>query len=159
MMFFFFFQAEDGIRDATVTGVQTCALPISRRIRRLERAADRIAGGRFDEPVRDSGGDELGDLAVAFDRMRVRLAQLDDARREFVANASHELRTPLFSLAGFLELMDDEELDESTKQEFLDQMREQVTRLTKLASDLLDLSRLDAGRMSVDRRSEERRVG
>jgi signal transduction histidine kinase len=127
------------------------AWAFARRIRRLERAADRIAGGRFDEPVRDSGGDELGDLAVAFDRMRVRLAQLDDARRAFVANASHELRTPLFSLAGFLELMDDEELDESTKQEFLDQMREQVTRLTKLASDLLDLSRLDAGRMSVDR--------
>jgi two-component system OmpR family sensor kinase len=123
----------------------------ARRIRRLERAADRIAGGRFDEPVRDPGGDELGDLATAFERMRVRLAQLDDARRAFVANASHELRTPLFSLAGFLELMDDEDLDEATKQEFLDQMREQVTRLTKLASDLLDLSRLDAGRMSVER--------
>jgi signal transduction histidine kinase len=127
------------------------AWAFARRIRRLERAADRIAGGRFDEPVRDTGGDELGDLAVAFDRMRVRLAQLDDARRAFVANASHELRTPLFSLAGFLELMDDEELDESTKLEFLDQMRQQVTRLTKLASDLLDLSRLDAGRMSVER--------
>jgi signal transduction histidine kinase len=127
------------------------AWAFARRIRRLERAADRIAGGRFDEPVRDTGGDELGDLAAAFDRMRVRLAQLDDARRAFVANASHELRTPLFSLAGFLELMDDEELDESTKLEFLDQMRQQVTRLTKLASDLLDLSRLDAGRMSVER--------
>ena len=127
------------------------AWAFARRIRRLERAADRIAGGRFDEPVQDSGGDELGDLAVAFDRMRVRLAQLDDARRAFVANASHELRTPLFSLAGFLELMDDEELEESTKLEFLDSMREQVTRLTKLASDLLDLTRLDAGRMSVER--------
>jgi signal transduction histidine kinase len=127
------------------------AWAFARRIRRLERAADRIAGGRFDEPVRDSGGDELGDLAGAFERMRVRLAQLDDARRAFVASASHELRTPLFSLAGFLELMDDEDLDESTKQEFLDQMRQQVTRLTKLASDLLDLSRLDAGRMSVER--------
>src|SRR5205823_4789055 len=80
----------------------------ARRIRRLERAADRIAGGRFDEPVQDSGGDELGDLAVAFERMRVRLARLDDARREFVANASHQLRTPLFSLAGFPDLMGDE---------------------------------------------------
>jgi signal transduction histidine kinase len=126
------------------------AWAFARRIRRLERAADRIAGGRFDEPVRDPAGDELGDLAQAFDRMRVRLAQLDDARRAFVANASHELRTPLFSLAGFLELMDDEELDESTRLEFLDQMRQQVTRLTKLASDLLDLSRLDAGRLSVE---------
>ena len=123
----------------------------ARRIRRLERAADRIAGGRFDQPVRDSGGGELGALADAFERMRVRLAQLDDARRAFVANASHELRTPLFSLAGFLELLDDEELDEPTRREFLSSMREQVDRLTKLASDLLDLSRLDAGRLTVER--------
>jgi signal transduction histidine kinase len=123
----------------------------ARRIRRLERAADRIAAGHFDEPVRDSGGGELGALAAAFERMRVRLAQLDDARRVFVANASHELRTPLFSLAGFLELLDDEELDEATRREFLASMREQVDRLTKLASDLLDLTRLDAGRLTVER--------
>jgi signal transduction histidine kinase len=123
----------------------------ARRIRRLERAADRIASGRFDEPVRDEGGGELGALAAAFERMRVRLARLDDARREFVANASHELRTPLFSLAGFLELLDDEELDEPTRREFLFSMREQVDRLTKLASNLLDLTRLDAGRMTVER--------
>jgi signal transduction histidine kinase len=123
----------------------------ARRIRRLERAADRIANGRFDEPVVDSGGGELGALAAAFERMRVRLAHLDDARREFVANASHELRTPLFSLAGFLELLDDEELDEPTRLEFLSSMREQVDRLTKLASDLLDLTRLDSGRLTVAR--------
>ncbi len=123
----------------------------ARRIRRLERAADRIASGRFDEPVRDSGGGELRRLAEAFERMRMRLAQLDDARREFVANASHELRTPLFSLGGFLELLDDEELDEPTRREFLASMREQVVRLTKLASDLLDLTRLDAGRLTVER--------
>jgi two-component system, OmpR family, sensor kinase len=123
----------------------------ARRIRRLERAADRIASGRFDEPVRDTGGGELRRLADAFERMRVRLAQLDDARRAFVANASHELRTPLFSLGGFLELLDDEELDEPTRREFLTSMREQVVRLTKLASDLLDLTRLDAGRLTVER--------
>src|SRR6187397_2879715 len=123
----------------------------ARRIKRLERAADRIASGRFDEPVVDTRGDELAALASAFDRMRVRLAQLDGARREFVANASHELRTPLFSLGGFLELLDDEYLDEATRQEFLSSMREQVVRLTKLASDLLDLTRLDAGRMTVER--------
>jgi signal transduction histidine kinase len=123
----------------------------ARRIQRLERAADRISSGRFDEPVVDTRGDELAALASAFDRMRVRLAHLDDARRAFVANASHELRTPLFSLGGFLELLDDEELDEATRREFLVSMREQVDRLTKLASDLLDLTRLDAGRLTVDR--------
>jgi signal transduction histidine kinase len=120
----------------------------ARRIRRLERAADRIANGRFDEPVVDTGGGELGALAAAFERMRVRLAHLDDARREFVANASHELRTPLFSLAGFLELLDDEELTSHTG---ASPRAQQVDRLTKLASDLLDLSRLDSGRLTVAR--------
>src|SRR5213592_2475701 len=122
----------------------------ARRIRRLERAADQIAGGDFGEPVVDRGRDELGQLAVAFERMRRRLAQLEHARREFIANASHELRTPLFSLGGFLEIMDDEELDPATQAEFMATMREQVARLTKLATDLLDLSRLDAGRMTVE---------
>src|SRR5207244_3852384 len=123
----------------------------ARRIRRLERAADRIAGGRFDEPVDDPTPDELGQLARAFDRMRLRLAQLDRARAEFIANASHELRTPLFALGGFLELLTDEDLDEETRAEFLATMREQVERLTRLAGDLLDLSRLDAGRLRVER--------
>ncbi|HEX6701452.1 MAG TPA: ATP-binding protein [Gaiellaceae bacterium] len=123
----------------------------ARRVRRLERAADRIAGGLFDEPIHDPSPDELGQLARGFDRMRLRLAQLDHARNEFIANASHELRTPLFSLGGFLELMGDEELDEETRREFLDTMREQVDRLTRLATDLLDLSRLDAGRLRVER--------
>jgi signal transduction histidine kinase len=122
----------------------------ARRIRRLERAAERIASGRFDEPVAEHGADELGELSRAFDRMRIQLAGLDRARREFVANASHELRTPLFSLGGFLELLEDEELDEPTQREFLETMREQVRRLTKLAEELLDLSRLDAGRLHVE---------
>jgi signal transduction histidine kinase len=81
--------------------------------------------------------------------MRQRLAQLEHARREFIANASHELRTPLFSLGGFLELMENEELEPRTQREFMATMREQIDRLTKLATDLLDLSRLDAGRLHV----------
>ena len=123
----------------------------ARRIRRLEEAADRIASGKFDEPIVDKSPDELGQLARSFDRMRQRLAGLEHARREFIANASHELRTPLFSLGGHLELLVEEDLDESTKQEFLGRMREQVERLTKLAGELLDLSRLDAGRLRVER--------
>jgi signal transduction histidine kinase len=134
---------------AVVVGYAAAAIHAA-RIGRLEKAAERIASGSFDEPVVDTGNDELGDLAKAFERMRVRLEKLDRARSEFIANASHELRTPLFSLGGFLELMADEELDEATRQEFLETMREQVDRLAKLATDLLDLSRLDAGRMRVE---------
>jgi signal transduction histidine kinase len=123
----------------------------ARRIRRLERAAERIANGKFDEPIVDTSPDELGQLARAFERMRQRLAGLEHARREFIANASHELRTPLFSLGGHLELLVEEDLDDATRREFLGRMREQVDRLTKLAGELLDLSRLDAGRLRVDR--------
>jgi signal transduction histidine kinase len=120
------------------------ALKFARRIRRLEVAADRIAGGNFSAPVVDDGQDEVAELARSFDRMRVQLAQLDGARREFIANASHELRTPLFALGGFLELLADEDLDEATRRDFLESARGQVDRLTRLAGDLLDLSRLDA---------------
>jgi signal transduction histidine kinase len=126
------------------------ATMFARRLHRLERAADRLASGDFSEPVADEGSDEVGQLARAFERMRERLAQLEHARREFIANASHELRTPLFSLGGFLELMENEELEPRTQQEFIATMREQVDRLTKLATDLLDLSRLDAGRLHVE---------
>jgi two-component system, OmpR family, sensor kinase len=133
-----------------VVGYVAAAL-FGRRIRRLERAAHRIAAGDFSQPVEDRGRDEVGQLAVAFEDMRERLAQFEHARREFIANASHELRTPLFSLGGFLEIMADEELDPATQAEFMATMREQVARLTKLATDLLDLSRLDAGRLTVER--------
>jgi signal transduction histidine kinase len=127
----------------------TAAGMLAHRLRRLESAADRIAAGDFDVPIVDHGKDEIGQLAVGFDRMRVRLAQLDNARKEFVANASHELRTPLFSLGGFLELLGDEELDDETRREFLTTMQGQVERLTRLSANLLDLSRVDAGQLTV----------
>jgi signal transduction histidine kinase len=127
------------------------AYVFARRIRRLELAAERISAGIFDDPIADSSADELGQLARAFDHMRLGLAQLERARREFIGNASHELRTPLFSLRGFIELLTDEELDEATRDEFLETMREQVERLQRLAEDLLDLTRLDAGRLRVER--------
>ena len=57
------------------------AYVFARRIRRLEAAAERIASGSFDEPVRDPSPDELGQLARAFERMRMRLSQLERARR------------------------------------------------------------------------------
>jgi signal transduction histidine kinase len=127
------------------------ALRFTRRIRDLETAAERIAAGDFEVPVVDPVEDEVGELARAFDSMRLRLAQLDRARREFIANASHELRTPLFSLGGFLELIADEDVDEAVRKEFVEEMSAQVERLTKLATDLLDLTRLDAGQLSVQK--------
>jgi signal transduction histidine kinase len=129
----------------------------ARRLRRLERAAERVAHGDFSVPIPGagtSGGDEVDQLAVTLDEMQRRLRGLDSARREFIANASHELRTPIASLGGFVELLDDaDEPDPETRREFVRTMRGQVDRLTKLSTDLLDLSRLDAEAMSL--RTEE----
>jgi len=136
------------IFGATVLGY-FAAWGLTRRLRSLESAAERIADGDFEQPVVDTGVDEVAQLAAALDSMRERLAHLDHARREFIQNASHELRTPLFALGGFLELLDDEDLDDETRQEFVMETRAQVERLTKLATDLLDLTRLDAGQLSV----------
>jgi signal transduction histidine kinase len=134
-----------------LVGSYLVARALSGRVRRLERGARQVAEGRFIEPLPVTSQDELGQLTATFNDMQRRLRQVDVARKEFVATASHELRTPIFSLAGFVELLRDEDLDEETRAEFLDTMSEQVARLQKLSVDLLDLSRLDAGTMEVHR--------
>jgi signal transduction histidine kinase len=126
---------------------------LGRRVRRLERAAEEVSRGSFVDPLPVDSKDELGQLTRTFNEMQAQLRQVDVARKEFIATASHELRTPIFSLAGFVELLQDEELDEDTRREFLETMSEQVARLQKLSVDLLDLSRLDAG--SLDLQTEE----
>jgi signal transduction histidine kinase len=116
---------------------------------RLESTAQRVAQGDFEAHFSDSSGDELGQLAAALAHMQSQLEGLEDARRRFIATASHELRTPIFSLGGFLELLQDEALDEDTRQQFLSQIREQVARLGKLATQLLDLTRLESGSVEL----------
>jgi two-component system, OmpR family, sensor kinase len=125
------------------------ARALSRRVKRLEVAAGRVARGDFAARFPVDSADELGQLALALDRMQRQLAELDSARKRFIATASHELRTPIFSLGGFLELLADEDLDEETRRSFVQEIREQVDRLGKLATDLLDLSRLEAGSLEL----------
>ena len=122
---------------------------LARRVRRVERAAAEVAHGHFQEPLPVDSEDELGQLTRTFNDMQRQLREVDIARKEFIATASHELRTPIFSLAGFVELLQDEDLDEDTRREFVDTMREQVERLQKLSVDLLDLSRLDSGSVEL----------
>jgi two-component system OmpR family sensor kinase len=129
------------------------ARALSRRVRRLELAARQVAAGDFSRPIPVGSSDELGRLAVAFNEMQQQLLQLEQARKKFIATASHELRTPIFSLGGFVELLEDEDLDAETRRRFLDQVRDQVDRLGKLSVDLLDLSRLESG--SLELRPEE----
>src|SRR3954452_10274161 len=118
-------------------------------ISRLQEAARKVADGNFETPIPISSTGQLGSLARTFNEMQRRLAELDSARKQFIANASHELRTPIFSLGGFLELLEEEDPSPEERAEFVHTMREQITRLTKLTTDLLDLSQLDAGAVAM----------
>ena len=133
------------------------ARALAQRVKRLERAVEQVAGGDFAHPIPVDSNDELGQLAVAFNDMQRQLAQLEKARKRFIATASHELRTPVFSLGGFVELLEDEDLDADTRRRFLDQVRDQVERLHKLSVDLLEISRLDSG--SLELRPEQVDIG
>ncbi|HEX4035279.1 MAG TPA: HAMP domain-containing sensor histidine kinase [Solirubrobacteraceae bacterium] len=138
-----------GLLVALLTGVLV-ARALTVRVLRLERTAQRVAQGDFEAHFSDASGDELGQLAAALAHMQSQLEGLDSARRRFIATASHELRTPIFSLGGFLELIQDEQLDEDTRQQFLGQVRDQVERLGTLATQLLDLSRLESGSVELE---------
>jgi signal transduction histidine kinase len=122
---------------------------LTARLERLRAAALRIAReGPGARPPRDHRRDEVGDLARAIATMQEALDRQERARRAFVATASHELRTPLTSLGGMLELLGDDLADRNIdRDDALAQIasaRGEVDRLTHLATDLLDLSRLDA---------------
>jgi signal transduction histidine kinase len=120
-----------------------------RRLERLREAARELERRGLDAPIHvDERHDEIGDLTRAFASMQTRLRRQEEARHAFVATASHELRTPLASLDGTLELLEDDldpqRLDLDDARERMVRAREQSRRLSNLATDLLDLSRLDA---------------
>jgi signal transduction histidine kinase len=142
---------------AALVGGFLVSRTIARRVKALEEGAEKVARGDFTARFPVGRDDELGQLARALDDMQTQLAELDSARKRFIATASHELRTPIFSLGGFLELLQDEDLDDDTRRQFVGAVREQVARLGKLATDLLDLSRLEAG--SLDLRPEPTDLG
>jgi signal transduction histidine kinase len=137
-----------GLFVALLTGALV-ARALTVRVLRLEHTAQRVAQGDFEAHFSDSSGDELGQLARELAHMQSQLEGLDAARRRFIATASHELRTPIFSLGGFLELIGDEALDEETRRQFVGQVRDQVDRLGKLATQLLDLTRLESGAVEL----------
>jgi signal transduction histidine kinase len=130
-------------------GGYVLARALELRVKRLEVAVGQVAGGDFESPIEVDSSDELGQLARAFNQMQHQLGQLESARKRFIATASHELRTPIFSLGGFVELLEDEDLDPETRQRFLDQVQLQVERLRRLSVNLLDLSQLESGTLEL----------
>jgi signal transduction histidine kinase len=124
---------------------------------RLRRTSSKFAQGALDERAPLFGIVEVDELGQQFNVMAdqlsesVRLLQDDrDQLREFVADVSHELRTPIAALRTFTELQRDGEVSQEQRQEFLDRSTEQITRLEWMSTNLLDLSRIDAGIFPLD---------
>jgi signal transduction histidine kinase len=134
---------------------------LTRRLARLRDAAMQITTDGMNAPApMDDGPDEVGDLARAMTRMQAGLRRQEAARRQFVATASHELRTPLTSLSGNLELLGEDlaeaDFDREDARRQVASAQGEIRRLSTLATELLDLSRLDAG---VELRSEPVELG
>ncbi|MDX6682975.1 MAG: hypothetical protein QOG94_3014, partial [Solirubrobacteraceae bacterium] len=133
--------------------VQLLARGTTKPLREMAAVASAMARGEHGRQVAVTSTDEVGELARAFNRMTAELAETDRLRRDLVANVSHELRTPLGALQAVLENVVDgvSEPDPET----LRTMLEQTRRLGRLVSQLLDLSRLEAGDQPFDIRPFE----
>ncbi|MFG1998469.1 ATP-binding protein [Spirillospora sp. NPDC048911] len=131
--------------------VQLIAHGMTAPLREMTAAARAMARGDYSRRVRASSRDEVGELAQAFNRMAADLAAVDRQRREFVANVSHELRTPISALRAVLENVADGVTPATP--EVLESAVEQTERLGRLVTQLLDLSRVDAGADTLDRTS------
>ena len=119
-------------------------------LRDMSRAVKRMAVGQYDVRVRVKGSDEVAELAVAFNQMAESLENLERMRNSFVANVSHDLRTPMTTISGFIDGILDGVIHEEQREHYLKVVSEEVRRLSRLVTALLDVSRLQAGDRKFD---------
>lgn len=116
----------------------------------LGRAAEDIAAGNYSRRVGIRGDDEVGQLGTAFDRMAEAVERSRRAQRDFLANVSHELKTPLTSLIGFSQALTDGSLKTDGERLRAAQIvHEESERVLRMAQELLDLARVEAGTISL----------
>jgi len=120
-------------------------------LRQMTEATRLMARGDYSRRVHTTASDEVGRLAAAFNTMAEDLAVVDRERRDLVATVSHELRTPLTAMTAQLENLADGVVPADERR--LGEALAQAERLRDLVSDLLDLSRLEAGVSRLDVRS------
>jgi signal transduction histidine kinase len=115
-------------------------------IRRLQDAARKVADGNFETQIPLASVGQYRQLARTFNEMQRRLAELDSARKQFIANASHELRTPVTAIRAAAETLLDGNLQLTPDaREFVQMIARHADRLSRLTEDLLDLSKLETG--------------
>ncbi|GBF34989.1 osmosensitive K+ channel histidine kinase KdpD [Desulfocucumis palustris] len=125
---------------------------------KMNRAARSMAEGDYDIQVPVESKDEIGILGESINLLSAKLKEkisqlekMDNTRREFVASVSHELRTPLTIIQGYTEaLVDGMDRDQAQKEQYLSNILEETNRLKRLVDDLLNLGRMEAGRVTIE---------
>ncbi len=125
-------------------------LSISLPLARLQKAAERVAGGQADEPIPEAAlaPREIRELAGSIREMRDQLQARANYILEFAANAAHELKTPLTSLRGAAELLmeDGQAMSAEQRRRFLENVHQDAVRMDGLVGRILDLARIESAR-------------
>lgn len=146
-----------GLAGAAIAGSILLWLPFvlahARALRRLDRAAERIASGRFDTRVPEHGRDELGALGGSINRMTSRLERLVDGQKRFLGDIAHELGSPLGRMQMSVGIL--EERAPAALQGSVADVREEVAHMSDLVAELLAFTRAgllprDAARRRVE---------
>ncbi|MBE6620021.1 MAG: HAMP domain-containing histidine kinase [Ruminococcaceae bacterium] len=118
---------------------------VSAPLKEMRRAAKDFAKGDFDRRVVVQGSDEVAELGIAFNQMAQSLENLEKTRNSFMANVSHDLRSPMTTIAGFIDAIRDGVIPPEKQDHYLEIVSGEVHRLSRLVSDLLDVTRIQAG--------------
>lgn len=123
---------------------------VTRPLTQLGEAAEDVAAGNYSRRVSIAGQDEIGMLGSAFNRMAEAVERARKVQRDFLANVSHELKTPLTSLIGFSQALVDGSLQtEGERMRAATIVHEESERVLRMAQELLDLARVEAGSISM----------
>jgi signal transduction histidine kinase len=141
-----------GSASVAVAASLLVAQTIAQRIGKLGKASKDLAAGNLDVRAEEAGPRELQDLARSFNAMAAELQRLFDARRELVTWASHDLRTPIASIQAMLEAVED---GLASAEQYWPALQQQVRTLTLRVDDLFELSRIDAGALTLELREAE----
>lgn len=130
---------------------------LSRDLKQINAAARAIGDGKFDVRVPVNSNDELGEVAQSLNLMaqdlQINIGERHQAEKAnqwkslFLANMSHEIRTPLGAIMGFTELLKDQTLSRPDREKYLDIISRTGENLTKIVNDILDLSKVEAGKL------------
>ena len=121
-------------------------------LNKVAEAARRFGRGELDTRVEvpKSCGEEIVDLANAFNTMADSLEKSEQRRQEFVANVSHELKTPMTTIGGYIDGMLDGTIPPEKHPQYMKAVSDEVKRLSRLVRSMLDVSRLQAQQTAAE---------